>query len=173
MLFRSDTLALVRTAQEAGAPIQLVETTVAINKARKRAMADRIVAIAGGDLKGKTVALLGLTFKPNTDDMRDAPALDIVPTLQKAGARVQAFDPEGMDEAAKLLTDVTFCKNPYECVQGADVLAIITEWDQFRALDLKRMKTAMKTPLIVDLRNVYRPDEMREHGFTYVSIGRP
>jgi len=171
--FPKDTLALVRTAQEAGAPIQLVETTVAVNDARKRAMADRIVAIAGGDLKGKTVAMLGLTFKPNTDDMRDAPALDIVPALQKAGARVQAFDPEGMHEAGKLLTDVTFCKNPYDCVQGADVLAIVTEWDQFRALDLKRMKAAMTTPLIVDLRNVYRPDEMREHGFTYVSIGRP
>ena len=171
--FPKDTLALVRTAQEAGAPVQLVETTVAVNDARKRAMADRIVDIAGGDLNGKTVALLGLTFKPNTDDMRDAPALDIVPALQKAGARVQAFDPEGMEEAAKLLSDVTFCKNPYACVEGADVLAIVTEWDQFRALDLKRMKTAMKTPLVVDLRNVYRPDEMRERGFTYVSIGRP
>ncbi len=171
--FPKDTLALVRTAQEAGAPIQLVETTVAINDARKRALADRIVAIAGGDLQGKTLAMLGLTFKPNTDDLRDAPALDIVPALQKAGARVQAFDPEGMHEAAKLLTDVTFCKNPYECVQDADIVTIVTEWDQFRALDLKRMKAAMKTPLIVDLRNVYRPDEMREHGFTYVSIGRP
>jgi UDPglucose 6-dehydrogenase len=171
--FPKDTLALVRTAQEFGAPVKLVETTVAINDARKEAMADRIVAIAGGSVKGKTIALLGLTFKPNTDDMRDAPALDIVPALQKAGARIKAFDPEGMTEAAKLLNDVTMCKGPYECVKDADVVAIVTEWDQFRALDLDRVKSAVKTPLIVDLRNVYRPDEMRERGFTYVSIGRP
>ena len=171
--FPKDTLALVRTAQEAGTPVQLVETTVAVNDARKRAMATRVIEIAGGDLTGKTVALLGLTFKPNTDDMRDAPALDIVPALQKAGARIKAFDPEGMEEAAKLLTDVTFCTGPYECVQDADIVAIVTEWDQFRALDLKRMKTAMRTPLVVDMRNVYNPAEMRERGFTYVSIGRP
>jgi len=171
--FPKDTLALVRTAQEAGAPVQLVETTVAVNDARKAAMADRIVAIAGGAVKGKTIALLGLTFKPNTDDMRDAPALDIVKALQKAGAKIKAFDPEGMGEAEKVLSDVEMCKGPYECVKDADVVAIVTEWDQFRALDLKRVKAAVKTPLVVDLRNVYRPDEMRERGFTYVSIGRP
>ena len=171
--FPKDTLALVRTAQESGAPIRLVETTVDVNDARKRAMAGRIIDIAGGDIAGKTVALLGLTFKPNTDDMRDAPALEIVPALQKAGARIKAFDPEGMEEAARLLSDVAFCQGPYECVQDADVVAIVTEWDQFRALDLKRLKAAMKTPLVVDLRNVYNPAEMRERGFTYVSIGRP
>ncbi|MDX2234464.1 MAG: UDP-glucose/GDP-mannose dehydrogenase family protein [Hyphomonadaceae bacterium] len=171
--FPKDTLALVRTAQEAGAPVKLVETTVAINDARKRQMADRIIDIGGGDLTGKTVAILGLAFKPNTDDMRDAPALDIVPALQKAGAAVKAFDPEAMEEAEKLLQGVTFTKSPYECVEGADIVAIVTEWDQFRALDLKRVKAAMKTPLMVDLRNVYRPDEMRERGFTYRSIGRP
>jgi UDPglucose 6-dehydrogenase len=171
--FPKDTLALVRTAQEAGAPVKLVETTVAVNDARKRQMAERIVAVAGGDVRGKTIALLGLTFKPNTDDMRDAPALDIVPALQKAGATVKAFDPEGMEEAAKALKGVDFARSAYECVTGADVVAIVTEWDQFRALDLARVKAAMKTPLMVDLRNVYRPDEMREHGFTYESIGRP
>jgi UDPglucose 6-dehydrogenase len=171
--FPKDTLALVRTAQEAGAPVRLVETTVDVNDARKRAMAERIVAIAGGSVKGKTVALLGLAFKPNTDDMRDAPALDIAPALQRAGARIKAFDPEAMGEAAKLLTDIEMCKGPYECVKDADVVAILTEWDQFRALDLARVKAAVKAPLIVDLRNVYRPDEMRERGFTYVSIGRP
>jgi UDPglucose 6-dehydrogenase len=171
--FPKDTLALVKTAQDAGAPVTLVEQTVKVNDARKEAMAQRIIAAAGGAVAGKSIAILGLTFKPNTDDMRDAPALDIVPALQKAGAKVRAFDPEGMKEAAHLLTDVEFAKGPYECVEGADVVAIVTEWDQFRALDLKRLKTAMKTPVMVDLRNVYRPAEMRERGFTYVSIGRP
>ncbi|KAF0177429.1 MAG: UDP-glucose/GDP-mannose dehydrogenase family protein [Hyphomonadaceae bacterium] len=171
--FPKDTIALVRTAQEYGAPVRLIETTVAINDDRKAAMADRIIAAVGGDVKGKTIAMLGLAFKPNTDDMRDAPALDIVPALQKAGAKIRAFDPESMEEAAHLLKGVEFATGPYDCVKGADAVAILTEWDQFRALDLKRMKELLKTPVVVDLRNVYKPGEMRERGFTYVSIGRP
>ncbi|MBL8558909.1 MAG: UDP-glucose/GDP-mannose dehydrogenase family protein [Hyphomonadaceae bacterium] len=171
--FPKDTLALVRTAQEYGAPVKLIETTVAINDDRKAAMADRIIQAVGGSVKGKTIAMLGLAFKPNTDDMRDAPSLDIVPALQKAGARVRAFDPESMEEAAHLLKGVEFASGPYDCVKDADAVAIVTEWDQFRALDLKRMKELLKAPVVVDLRNVYRPDEMRERGFTYVSIGRP
>jgi len=171
--FPKDTIALVRTAQEYGAPVKLIETTVAINDARKAAMADRIVEAVGGSVKGKTIAMLGLAFKPNTDDMRDAPALDIVPALQKAGATIRAFDPESMEEAAHLLKDVEFASGPYDCVKGADAVAILTVWDQFRALDLKRVKELLKAPVVVDLRNVYKPDEMRERGFTYVSIGRP
>jgi UDPglucose 6-dehydrogenase len=153
--------------------VKLIETTVAINDDRKAAMAARIIEAVGGSVKGKTIAMLGLAFKPNTDDMRDAPSLDIVPALQKAGAKVRAFDPESMEEAAHLLKDVEFASGPYDCVKGADAVAIVTEWDQFRALDLKRVKDLLRAPIVVDLRNVYRPDEMRERGFTYVSIGRP
>ena len=169
--FPKDTLALARTAATAGAPLQLVETTTRVNAARKKAMATRIAAALGGDLTGKTIGVLGLTFKPNTDDMRDAPALDIVPGLQAMGARIQAFDPEA-HEARQLLPDVQFMDGPYEAVRGADAVVLITEWDQFRALDLGRIKTLMHTPVIVDLRNVYRPDEMRRLGFSYSSIGR-
>jgi UDPglucose 6-dehydrogenase len=172
--FPKDTLALVRTAQEAGSPIRLVEATVDVNDARKRAMARKIIDAMGGDVSGKTIAVLGLTFKPNTDDMRDAPSTDIVPALQAAGAHVRAFDPEGMEEARRHLdSGVEFSEGPYQCVEGADALAIVTEWDQFRALDLERVKTALKTPIIVDLRNIYNPAEMRAHGFNYISIGRP
>ncbi len=171
--FPKDTLALVRTATDAGSPVRLIETTVAVNDARKKAMAGRVAKALGGDLKGKTVALLGLTFKPNTDDMRDAPSLDVAPALIAAGARVQAFDPEGMDEAKKLLDGVDFRSGPYEAIQDADVLVIMTEWDQFRALDLDRAKLLMRQPILVDLRNVYRPDDMRARGFRYTSIGRP
>ncbi|MBY0448423.1 MAG: UDP-glucose/GDP-mannose dehydrogenase family protein [Hyphomonadaceae bacterium] len=170
--FPKDTLALVKTAQDAQRPLQLVEATVRVNDARKRAMAGKIIGALGGSVAGKTVAVLGLTFKPNTDDMRDAPALDIIPALQAAGATVRAFDPEGMEEAAKLLPGVTFAKNPYEALEGADAVALITEWDQFRALDLGRVKQALKAPVVVDLRNIYKPAEMRAKGFTYVSIGR-
>ncbi len=172
--FPKDTLALVRTATDAGAPLRLIETTVEVNDARKKAMADRVVAALGGtDLKGKTVALLGLTFKPNTDDMRDAPSLDVAPALIAKGATVQAFDPEGMHEAAKLLDGVIFRDGPYEAVEGADVVVILTEWDQFRALDLDRVKLLLKQPVMVDLRNVYRPEDMKARGFRYSSIGRP
>ncbi|RZJ27741.1 MAG: UDP-glucose/GDP-mannose dehydrogenase family protein [Brevundimonas sp.] len=170
--FPKDTLALVRTAVDAGAPVRLIETTVEVNDARKKAMANRVATAADGDLKGKTVALLGVTFKPNTDDMRDAPSLDVVPALLAAGATVQAYDPEGMHEAAKLLDGVVFKDGPYDAVEGADVVVILTEWDQFRALDLDRIKLLVRQPVIVDLRNVYRPDDMRARGFRYTSIGR-
>jgi UDPglucose 6-dehydrogenase len=170
--FPKDTLALVRTAVDAGAPITLVETTVEVNARRKKAMAERIAAAMEGGPAGKTVGILGLTFKPNTDDMRDAPSLDIVPALIDMGARVQAFDPEG-HEARALLEDVTFKDGPYDVAEGADVLVILTEWDQFRALDLERVMTLMRTPQVVDLRNIYRPEEMRQRGFIYTSVGRP
>jgi UDPglucose 6-dehydrogenase len=170
--FPKDTLALVKTAADARSPVQLIETTVKINDARKRQMAQRVIKAAGGDVRGKTVAVLGLTFKPNTDDMRDAPSLDIIAALQAAGARIKAFDPEGMKEAAKTLQDVHFAPNPYECVAGADAAVIVTEWDQFRALDLTRVKAAMQQPVMVDLRNVYRPAEMQAKGFRYSSVGR-
>ena len=170
--FPKDTLALARTATEAGAPLRLVETTIEVNDARKRSMAARIQKAAGGDLRGKTVAVLGLTFKPNTDDMRDAPSLEVAPQLIAMGAKVQAFDPEGMDEARQLLPGVEFRAGPYEAVEDADVLVILTEWDQFRALDLERVKGLMRHPLVVDLRNIYRPEEMRARGFDYASVGR-
>ncbi len=170
--FPKDTLALARTATEAGAPIRLVETTIEVNDVRKRSMAGRVARAAGGDLRGKTVALLGLTFKPNTDDMRDAPSLEVAPQLIAMGAKVQAFDPEGMDEARRLLEGVEFRAGPYEAVEDADVLVILTEWDQFRALDLERVKGLMRHPVVVDLRNIYRPEEMRARGFDYASVGR-
>ncbi|MFK4059021.1 UDP-glucose dehydrogenase family protein [Brevundimonas sp. NPDC046655] len=172
--FPKDTLALVRTATDAGSPLRLIETTVEVNDARKKGMADRVAAALGGnDLRGKTVALLGLTFKPNTDDMRDAPSLDVAPALMAMGATVQAFDPEGMHEASKLLDGVAFRDGPYDAVEGADVVVILTEWDQFRALDLDRIKLLLKQPVMVDLRNVYRPEDMKARGFRYSSIGRP
>ncbi|MCR5878670.1 UDP-glucose/GDP-mannose dehydrogenase family protein [Phenylobacterium sp. J367] len=170
--FPKDTLALVRTARDAGSPVQLIETTVKVNDARKKAMAKKVIgAVDGQDLSGKTIGVLGLTFKPNTDDMRDAPSLDIVPALQAAGAKVQAFDPEG-HEAKHMLKDVAFRDDPYAVAEGADALVIITEWDQFRALDLDRIKLLMKKPVLVDLRNIYKPDDMRARGFAYTSVGR-
>lgn len=171
--FPKDALALIKTARDFGAPSKIVETVVAVNDARKASMAGRVIAAAGGSLKGKTVAVLGLTFKPNTDDMRDAPSLEIVPALQAAGAKIQAHDPEGMEAAAKLLPNVTFCSGPYEAAKDASVLVLITEWDVYRALDLDRLKAALLAPSIVDLRNVYVPAEMAAKGFRYVSIGRP
>jgi UDPglucose 6-dehydrogenase len=162
--FPKDTIALVRTARDAGAPVSLIETTVQVNDAK-------VGAAVKGDLKGKTVGVLGLTFKPNTDDMRDAPSLDIVPALIAQGAKVQAFDPEG-HEARQMLKDVDFKDDPYAVAAGADVLVIITEWDQFRALDLDRIKLLMNAPVMVDLRNIYKPDDMRARGFAYTSIGR-
>jgi UDPglucose 6-dehydrogenase len=169
--FPKDTLALVRTAANAGSPLRLIETTVQVNDARKKAMAGKVIKALGGNAAGKRVGVLGLTFKPNTDDMRDAPSLDIVPALQAAGAIVQAYDPEG-HEARQLLGDVEFKANPYDVAQDADVLVILTEWDQFRALDLDRVKLLMRRPLVVDLRNVYRPAEMKARGFEYRSVGR-
>ena len=169
--FPKDTLALVRTAVDAGSRFRLIETTVAVNDARKKAMAAKITK-ASGDLAGKTVGVLGLTFKPNTDDMRDAPALDIIPALQAMGATVQAFDPEGTAEARQMLADVDFKDDAYAAAAGADVLVIVTEWDQFRALDLDRVKLLMNAPVLVDLRNIYNPDDVRRRGFRYASIGR-
>tara|TARA_R110002072_G_scaffold4142_4_gene29225 strand:- start:1015 stop:2325 length:1311 start_codon:yes stop_codon:yes gene_type:complete len=171
--FPKDTLALTRTAQEAGAPLRLIETVVDVNDARKRAMAKKVIAACDGDVTGKTIAILGLTFKPNTDDMRDAPSLEIIPALQKAGARVKAFDPAGTLEAEKLLSNVEFLSGPYFCAENADVLVIITEWNEFRALDLERIRSVMRTPTIVDLRNIYSPEEMVAAGFAYFSVGRP
>jgi UDPglucose 6-dehydrogenase len=169
--FPKDTLALVRTAQDHGAPLRLIETTAEVNATRKKSMAGRVVEALGGAAEGKVVAVLGLTFKPNTDDMRDAPSLDIVPALTAQGATVQAYDPEG-HEARAMFPETVFKEGPYEAATGADALVILTEWDQFRALDLDRVRTVMRTPVVIDLRNIYRPDEMRRRGFAYTSIGR-
>ncbi|HSE77511.1 MAG TPA: UDP-glucose/GDP-mannose dehydrogenase family protein, partial [Alphaproteobacteria bacterium] len=153
--FPKDALALVSTARQYGAPVRLIETTIDINAQRKKRMADKIIEACGGELKGKTVAVLGLTFKPNTDDMRDAASLDILPALQRAGAAIRAYDPEGMEEARQLLPGVTMCDSAYAAMEGADALAILTEWNEFRAVDFERVKALLKTPIIVDLRNVY------------------
>jgi UDPglucose 6-dehydrogenase len=168
--FPKDTLALLKTSQLAGAPVRIVETVMDVNESRKVAMAEKI-ADAFGDLKGKTVAVLGLTFKPNTDDMRDAPSLVIIPRLREMGARIRAYDPEGAAEA-KTLLDIETCKDAYEAIAGADGVVILTEWNEFRALDLARVKSLLMRPLMVDLRNIYRPAAMAEAGFTYVSVGR-
>jgi UDPglucose 6-dehydrogenase len=171
--FPKDTLALVKTAQDNGAPLRLIETTVAINDQRKRAMARKVARAIGPDIHGKTIALLGLTFKPNTDDMRDSPSIAIVQGLQDGGAKVRAFDPEGMDAAKGCMPDVTLGADPYEIAEGADALVLVTEWDAFRALDFARLKSVMNDALFVDLRNVYRRDLIARYGFRYVSIGRP
>lgn len=171
--FPKDTLALLKTAQDFGAPSRIVEAVVSVNDARKNAMAGKVVAACGGSVKGKKVAVLGLAFKPNTDDMREAPALAIIPALQAAGAAVSAFDPEAMEQAKPLLPGVEFVPHAYAAAEGADALVIVTEWDQFRALDLQRVKSALKAPVVVDLRNIYRPDEMKARGFDYHSVGRP
>lgn len=170
--FPKDTLALVRTAAEAGAPVRIVETTVEVNDRRKLAMAERIVDFLGGDVSGKTIGVLGLTFKPNTDDMRDAPALAIVPRLKAAGAYIRAFDPEGMDEAKELLDGLTWCADPYETAKGADALVLVTEWNAFRNLHLNRLKTLMSAPVLIDLRNVYEPAAVEAAGFRYLGVGR-
>lgn len=170
--FPKDTLALMRTAQEADAPVTIVEATVASNTNRKKRMAGKIIEACGGDVAGKTIGILGLTFKPNTDDMRDSPSLDIVPALLAAGAKIRAYDPEGMEEAKKELTGIDMVDGPYAVSDNADALVILTEWDQFRALDFERVASQMKKPVMIDLRNIYNPEDMREDGFTYVSIGR-
>ena len=171
--FPKDTLALVRTAQEYGTPLRIVETVVDVNETRKQAMARKIIEACGGSVNGKTIAVLGLTFKPNTDDMRDSPSLAIVPELQKAGATVRAYDPVGMKEAKKLLSGVEFCDDAYATMDGADALAIVTEWNEFRLLDLARVKKLLSQPLMVDLRNIYKGDEMQTAGIDYYSVGRP
>jgi len=170
--FPKDTLALLKTGQDEGAPLRIVETVVAVNESRKRAMARKIIQALGGSVRGKRVALLGLAFKPNTDDMRDAPSLAIVASLAGDGAQVHAYDPESMEQARPLMPEVTFHDDAYSAIEGADALAIVTEWDAFRALDLDRVKKLMKAPVIVDLRNVYRPADVRKRGFIYASVGR-
>ena len=171
--FPKDTRALVQTARDAGAPITLVEQVIAVNDDRKTEMAEKIIAACGGSVAGKTIAVLGLTFKPNTDDMREAPSLVIVSRLLEDGAEVRAFDPEGMDEARELLPGVTWCKDGYDAMTGADAVTILTEWNEFRALDLRRVKSLLSVPLMIDLRNIYSPDELARSGFDYISIGRP
>jgi len=170
--FPKDCLALARTAQEAEAPLGIIETVVRENDARKLRMADKVIAACGGSVAGKTIAVLGLTFKPNTDDMRDSPSLAILPALQKAGATIRAFDPEGMAESRSLMPDLIYCDNSYATMEHADALVFITEWNEFRALDLDRVKTLLKTPTVVDLRNIYKPADMAAAGFDYFSIGR-
>ena len=170
--FPKDTLALVKTAQQVGSPVRIVETVVDINDKRKQSMANRVIAAAGGDVKGKVVAVLGVSFKPNTDDMRDSVALDVIPALQAAGAVVQAFDPVAMGEAAKLLPNVNWMNDTYDALQNASVAVILTEWNEFRSLDFDRAKQIMRAANLVDLRNVYKPEEIAKTGFTYSSIGR-
>lgn len=170
--FPKDTEALVRSARDVDAPISIVEQVIAVNANRKEAMARKIIDACGGDVTGKTIAVLGLTFKPNTDDMRDSPSLVIVPRLIEAGATVRVYDPVGMDEAKKLLDGPVWCSDAYDAMDGADAVSIVTEWNEFRALDLTRAKTLLTQPVMVDLRNIYRPEQMRDAGFTYVSVGR-
>jgi UDPglucose 6-dehydrogenase len=170
--FPKDTIAFIKTGQDHASPLRIVETVAAVNDARKRAMARKIIAACGGSVRGKTIAILGLTFKPNTDDMRDAPSLAIITALQDAGALIRAYDPVGMDQARVLLTDVAFAEDAYACADGADALTIVTEWDAFRALDLDRMRALLRHPSLVDLRNIYRPEEVSAHGLIHVSVGR-
>ena len=171
--FPKDTQAFVKIGQDFGSPMRLVETTVSINDQRKRAMSRKVIAACRGDVRGKTIGVLGLTFKPNTDDMREAPSIDIVRGLQDRGAKVVAYDPQGMKAAGEMMDNVTFASNAYEVGEGADALVLITEWNEFRSLDFERLKGVMKTPVLVDLRNVYRRDEVTRHGFEYHSVGRP
>ncbi|MCB1882360.1 MAG: UDP-glucose/GDP-mannose dehydrogenase family protein, partial [Gammaproteobacteria bacterium] len=154
--FPKDTLALIRTAQEAGAPLKLVETVTAVNDARKKSMVTRIVSALDGEVAGKTIAVLGLSFKPNTDDMREAPSLDIIPGLTGLGAHIRAHDPQSMTAAQPLLGDIEYCTDPYTCAAGADALVIVTEWDSYRALDLDRLHRSLNQPVVIDLRNIYR-----------------
>ncbi|HEX7924137.1 MAG TPA: UDP-glucose/GDP-mannose dehydrogenase family protein [Bradyrhizobium sp.] len=171
--FPKDTRALFKTALDHDVQLKIVEATLTANDNRKRAMARKVANVLGGELRGKTIGVLGLTFKPDTDDMREAPSIPLINGLIDFGAKVRAYDPIGMEQARKELPEIEYCKDAYECARQADALVIVTEWRQFRALDLKRIKQEMKHPVVVDLRNIYRPDEMAAHGFTYDSIGRP
>jgi UDPglucose 6-dehydrogenase len=171
--FPKDTLALLKTGQDYEAPLRIVEAVATVNDTRKRAMARKVSAAMGGDLRGKIVAVLGLTFKPNTDDMRDAPSIPIVRALQDMGAQIRAYDPIGMEMAKSDMPNVTFCTDAYDCAQGASALVIVTEWEQFRALDFARLKQTMAQPVLVDLRNIYTAAELKKHGFVYESVGRP
>jgi UDPglucose 6-dehydrogenase len=170
--FPKDTSALIKTAQDYGSPIRIVEMVAAVNDQRKRAMARKVLTACGGSVRGKTIAILGLTFKPNTDDMRDSPAISIITALQDAGAKINVFDPEGMDQARLVLNDLTFFYDPYSCCDKADALVIVTEWDAFRALDLDRLKELLIAPIMVDLRNIYDPEDMARQNFNYSDVGR-
>ncbi|WP_421981891.1 UDP-glucose dehydrogenase family protein [Roseibium sp.] len=170
--FPKDTLALSKIAADAKSDLKIVDAVIDVNAERKKKMADKVIDFLGGDVNGKTIALLGLAFKPNTDDMREAPSLDIVKKLQSAGATIRAYDPASMEEASHLMSDVMFCDGPYHALENADVVVIVTEWDQFRALDLDRVKALVKAPKVVDLRNIYTPDYMSARGFEYTSVGR-
>ena len=170
--FPKDTMALMKTGHDFGVPSRIVETVIAVNDQRKRAMARKVIDVCGGNVRGRTIAVLGLTFKPNTDDMRDAPSIAVITALQDAGAKVRAYDPAGMKQAKSLLDNVEYSSDPYACADGADALVILTEWDEFRALDVDRVRAKLKNPILVDLRNIYRPEEMARQAFTYVSVGR-
>src|SRR6266481_2141611 len=169
--FPKDTRALIKTAQDHEAPMRIVEAVLAVNENRKRAMARKVALAFGGNLRGKTIGVLGLTFKPNTDDIRDAPSIPLITALKDMGARVRAYDPVGMSQAKQVLGGIEFSDGPYACAEGADALVIVTEWEQFRALDFERLRSVMKQPVLVDLRNVYRPEDIE--GFAYHGIGRP
>ncbi len=170
--FPKDAVALLKTGLDHDAPLRIVEAVVAVNDARKRAMARKVAAALGGELRGKTIAVLGLTFKPNTDDMRESPSIPLITALQDMGAKVRAYDPTGMEQARPLMSNVAFCKDAYDCAADASALVIVTEWEQFRALDFARLKKVMQRPMLVDLRNIYRPEEVTRHGFAYESVGR-
>ena len=170
--FPKDTLALLKTGLDHDSPLRIVEAVVAVNDNRKRAMARKVSHALSGDIRGKTIAVLGLTFKPNTDDMREAPSIPLIAALQDMGAKVRAYDPVGMEQSREFLKNVTFCNDAYDCAQGASALVIVTEWEQFRALDFARLKGVMARPVLVDLRNIYRPDELSRHGFAYEGVGR-
>ncbi|WP_426528046.1 UDP-glucose dehydrogenase family protein [Bradyrhizobium sp. McL0615] len=170
--FPKDTRALIKTAQDHDAPMRIVEAVLAVNENRKRAMARKVASVFGGTLRGKTVSILGLTFKPNTDDMRESPSIPLITALQDLGAKIRAYDPEGMEQSKTELSEICYCDGPYSCADGADALVIVTEWEQFRALDLDRLKRAMACPVMIDLRNIYQPHDVIAHGFRYESVGR-
>ena len=170
--FPKDTRALIKTAQDHDAPMRIVEAVIAVNENRKRAMARKVASVFGGTLRGKTISVLGLTFKPNTDDMRESPSIPLITALQDLGAKIRAYDPEGMEQSKTELSEICYCDGPYSCAETADALVIVTEWEQFRALDLDRLKRAMARPIIIDLRNIYEPQDVIAHGFRYESIGR-
>jgi UDPglucose 6-dehydrogenase len=170
--FPKDTVALLKTGQDHAAPLRIVEAVVSVNDQRKRAMARKVSAALGGEVRGKTIAVLGLTFKPNTDDMREAPSIPLITALQDMGAKVRAYDPIGMQQAKAVIDNVTFCDDAYSCAEHASALVIVTEWEQFRALDFARLKQVMAQPVLVDLRNIYPPDEVARHGFVYEGVGR-
>jgi UDPglucose 6-dehydrogenase len=170
--FPKDTVALLKTGLDNAAPLRIVEAVVAVNDARKRAMARKVAQALGGEMRGRTIAVLGLTFKPNTDDMRESPSIPLITALQDMGAKVRAYDPAGMEQAKPLVNNVVFCRDAYHCAEGASALVIVTEWEQFRALDFDRLRAVMERPVLVDLRNIYRPEEVARSGFIYESVGR-